>query len=43
MEIRKSIKEASTELLKDIKEHPQKYEYDSNNEEGRYMKKFAKN
>ena len=37
MEIRKSIKEASTELLKDIKEHPQKYEYDSNNEESRQI------
>ncbi|RLF97612.1 hypothetical protein DRN58_08465 [Thermococci archaeon] len=37
MKIRRSIKEASTELLRDIKEHPWKYEYDSNDEESRQI------
>jgi len=37
MKIRRSIKEASTELLRDIKEHPWKYEYDSNDEESKQI------
>ena len=37
MEIRDSIKEASIELLRDIKEHPWKYEYDTNDKESKQI------
>jgi len=39
MKIRESIKEASTELLRDIKEHPWKYEYNVNDEESKQIVK----